>query len=250
MREMWELPGPSAGTRALRAARDLGLAWAVVAVPLTLWLALRTPPEPPAPAHRSLSVMENAAAHGGTQELSHELVSLSSTVVSATARLEVSETADVARGFSHGSVRSGTQSAELLVFGGRVLLRGGAAFWSTVGVPTSEPGWIEVGDRLGTIPFPVAQASAALEPGPGAVVDFTSPGAAAMTFRNGALVAEFTNTCLAMLTLGDRTAKVARPSVDELAALTSAPFDRIGDTAKLVGTSGALTVSPIPPPGS
>lgn len=250
MREMWELPAPRAGVRIVRAGLVLALVWAAAAVPLTLWLALRTPPVEPPPQQRSLSVLETAAVHYAGQSLTNTAVELSSTVVSASARLEVDQAVDFARGVSYGKVRSGSQSADLLTSGDRVLLRGTPAFWSTVGVPTSDPGWVEVGDRLGAIPFPLGEAIEALTPAPDAVVDSADPGTAAMTFRNGGLVAVFSDTGVVELTVGERTAEVSRPGKDTLSKLASAPLSQIDKAAKLTGISGALTVSatPEPPP--
>lgn len=248
MREMWELPGPSARARALQAVQIVGLVWALVAVPLTIWLVLRTPPAPPPPATRHLSVMENAAVSISARSLANSQVSLSSTVDSAAARLEVKETVDVVRGIAHGTVQSQSQSAELLTLGDRVLLRGSAAFWATIGVPTNDPDWIEVGDRLGAISFPIAQALKALAPGPDAVVDYPAADASEMTFHAGNLAADFTASGLTQLTMGSRSAKVARPSASDVTALNAAPVDHVGDVAKLVGNSGALTVAPLPAP--
>lgn len=250
MREMWELPAPRAGARVLRAVMVLVMAWAVVAVPLTLWLTLRTPPAEPPPRQRALSALEDAAVRYAGESLSTAPVTLSSTVISAVARLEVDQTIDVDRGVSYGKVRSGAQSADLMVSGDRVLLRSGPAFWSTVGVPTSDPGWIEVGDRLGTIPFPLGEALGALTPDPHAQVDTSGPEATTATFRNGGLAAEFSDTGVVKLTIGDRTAEVSRPDKGTLAQLASAPVDQIVGAAKLTGISGALTVSatPEPPP--
>jgi len=248
VREMWELPEPSLGTKAVRAATVIALVWAVAAVPLVLWLTLRTPPAAPPPPQRELSTMERAAVHLAGQELSTSPVTLTSTVTSAAARLEVEETVDIARGVSVGQVRSGSQTAEMMTLGDKVMLRGNAAFWSTVGVPTSEPGWIEVGDRLGAIPFPLRAAIAALEPGDEARVD-TAPGdGATMIFRNGTLTAGFTGATVVSLTADERTAAVTPPVSQLRSRLAAVAGDAPAAAGTLTGTSGALTVAAVPAP--
>ncbi|WP_157680280.1 hypothetical protein [Mycobacterium dioxanotrophicus] len=256
MREMWELPRPSAGSRATRVVLTLALVWATVAVPLTVWLALRTPPPEPVPATRTPSVLEAAALRYAGQTLSTGPVTLASTVTTATARLEVQETADPSHAVSYGKVRSGTQTAELLVIGTRVLLRGDSAFWSSVGVPTAEPGWIEVGDRLGRIPFPLSEAITAL--GADKVeVNTPAAGSDTMTARIGNLVADFNAAGVSALTVRGRSAAVTRAPADAPARV-SAVAGSDPAAAKLVGASGSLTVSappapeppPVPAPGS
>jgi hypothetical protein len=232
----------------VRAILVLAMVWAVTAVPLTLWLALRERPAgSPPPLMRELSVMERAAVRYGAQSLSTAPVSLSSTVISAAARLDVEQIADAAHAVSYGQVRSGSQHAELLVVGDRVMLRGESAFWATVGVPTSDPGWIEVADRLGTIPFPLSDALASLDPVPDSRVDSPAPAAEKMTFHNGNVVAQFTEAAIVEVTVGERSAKLGQApgdAVPRIAAAASTPVS----AAKLIGTSGSLTVSATPNP--
>jgi hypothetical protein len=248
VRQMWELPGPSLAQRTLRAALVLGLIWAAAAMPLTTWLALRERPDAPPPSPtRELSVMERTAVRYGAQSLATTPVSLSSTVVSASARLDVEQIADAAHAVSYGQVRSGSQSAELLVVGDCVMLRGESAFWATVGVLTSNTGWIDVGDRLGTIPFPLSDALASLDPMPDSRVDTSFLAPEKMTFHNGNVVAQFTESGIVELTVGERRAKLAQApgdAVPRVAAAVSTPVP----AAKLIGTSGSLTVSATPNP--
>lgn len=249
VRQMWELPRPSLVQRTSRATLVLGLTWAVVAMPLTTWLALRERPAgpPPSPPARELSVMERTAVRYGAQSLATTPVSLSSTVISASARLDVEQITDAAHAVSYGQVRSGSQSAELLVVGDCVMLRGESAFWATVGVPISDPGWIEVGDRLGTILFPLSDALASLDPMPDSRVDTPAPAAEKMTFHNGNVVAQFTESGIVELTVGERRAKLAQApgdAVSHIAAAASTPVP----AAKLIGTPGSLTVSATPDP--
>lgn len=252
MREMWQLPKRSVWSRSKRLLAAAVVVWAVVAVPLVIWLSQRITPAPTPPPQRALTAVEAAAVRYASASLLATPVTLTSTVTSPMAQLQVTETLDPIRRVGQGTVRSGSQTAELLVVGDRILLRGPAPFWSTLGIPTAEPGWVEVGDRLGaTLQFPIADAAAALTPGPQAQMDSTTADAPTATFRNGTLTAVFNDSGLTTLTLGNRTTTVARPSGDQLAKLASSPppeWDKA--VATVTGNGGALTVSPAvaPPP--
>lgn len=248
---MWQLPRQSLWKRSRRAVTVTALVWALAAIPLVAWLALRTPPPAAAPEWRALTPVESAAVRYGGQALRTEPVSLTSTVTSPMAQLRVEETVDPARSVSTGVVRSGSETADMMAVGGRVLLRGGAPFWATLGVPTSEPGWVDVGDRLGVrVTFPLDQAAAAMVPGPQSQISGNDP--SSPTFRNGSLTAVFGGEGISALTFSGRTASVARPGGEALAKLAGVPPpDWEKSVATLSGSGGALTVTPAtpPPPG-
>ena len=250
MREMWQLPKKSLRSRAWRILKIAALLWAAVALPLTLWLTLRTPTPTPAPTQRPLTTIEAAAVRYGSQALLTQPVALTSTVTSPMAQLQVEETVDPARGVIRGGVRSSSQTAELLVVADRVLLRGGSGFWASLGVPTAESGWVDVGDRLGAaVPFPLSQAAAALATGPQALMDSAPEGSTSATFHNGTLTAVFGDDGLTSITHGERTATVSHPNSDALAKLAASPppdWDKA--VATLSGSGGALTVIPAVPP--
>jgi hypothetical protein len=68
-----------------------------------------------------------------------------------------------------------------------------------------------------------------------------------MTFHNENVVAQFTESAIVELTVGERRAKLAQAPGDaapRIAAAASTPVP----TAKLIGTSGSLTVSATPNP--
>lgn len=247
MKQMWELPGPKAGQRVSRITVAMTLVWAVIAVPLTLWLALREHPVATPPPTRDLSVMERTAVRTAAQALSTAPINVKCTVTSANAQLEVEQIADAARGVAYGRVTSKSQAADLLVIGERVLLRGSSQFWATVGVMTADAGWIEVGDHLGVIPFPLAAAVSKLDPVKGSFVDNPAADAETMTFHNGNLAATFTEAAISQLNVEGRDGKLSQAPADgpaqiEAAATTPVP------AAKLIGASGSLTVSAAPPP--
>lgn len=245
MREMWQLPKPSAWSRVWPAVKVAALLWAVAALPLTIWLSQRTTPLLPPSAQRPLTVVEEAAVRYASQLLLTRPVTLTETVVTPLARLQVEQTSDAPRGVSHGTVRSEAQTAELLAVGGRVLLRGGAPFWAALGVPTAEPGWVEVGDRLGaSLLFPVTQAAAALTPGPRALLYTAAGPAAPATFRNGPLTAVFGSDGLTTIALAHRIAAVAPPTGEALAALAASPAPGWDTAAALTGGKEALIVAP------
>lgn len=250
MRQMWELPRPSLTNRLGRLLAALSLVWAAAAVPLTVWLSVRTPPQPPAPATRELSVMERAAVRSAAQELANSPVALTFTAVSATAHLQVEQVADVARNVSYGKVISGSQHGDLITIGDRVMLRGNSDFWATVGVPTADPGWIEVGDRLGVIPFPLTHAVSLLDPTPQSTVDTSVSDSETMAFRNADLVAQFTTAAISQLDFGPRSAKLAHAPADAAQRLSTAATTP-AVTSKLVGSATSLAVSstPAPPAG-
>lgn len=249
MRNVWQLPNNSGRARLSRSLKIGTVLWAVIAVPLTLWLTLRTPPAPPVPPQRALTAVESAAVTYAAQSLLGRPVTLTSTVVSPAGRLEVTETVDLTRGVRRGSVTSMSQTAELLVVGDRVLLKGGAPFWSTLGVPTAEAGWVDVGDRIGKLPFPLFDATAALTPAPQATMDGHSDTADAATFRNGSLVAVFGDSGVTTVTFGDRTATIAPASGDALAKLASSPPPAWNTAlATLTGVVGSFSVAPPPAP--
>jgi len=247
---MWQLPKKSLRSRAWHILKLAALLWAIVALPLTVWLAQRITPPPSPPAQRALTPMEAAAVRYGAQVLLTQPVALTSTVTSPMAQLQVEETVDPARGVIRGTVRSSSQTAELLVVADRVLLRGGSGFWASLGVPTAESGWVDVGDRLGAaVPFPLSQAAAALATGPQALMDSAPEGSTSATFHNGTLTAVFGDDGLTSITRGERTATVSRPSGDSLAKLAASPppdWDKA--VAALSGSGGALTVIPAVPP--
>ena len=254
MREMWQLPKRSVWARLRKFLTIAGLIWAVAAVPLTLWLSARNPTPPPAAPWRELTSTENAAVRYGAQVLRTEPVSLTSTVTSPMAQLKVEETVDPVRGISTGVVRSGAHTADLLAVAGRVLLRGGPDFWSTLGVPTADPGWVDVGDRLGVrVTFPLDQAAAAMVPGAQMSISTTTDSSTSSVIRNDALNVVFGSDGISAITLSERTANVSRPSGDALTRLAATPPPGWDATvAVLTGTGGALTVTPPtpPPPGA
>ncbi len=249
MREMWQLPKRSAWSRLRKLLTVAGLVWAVAAVPLTLWLADRNPTPPPPAAWRPLTAVEDSAVRYGAQALRKDPVSLVSTVTSPMAQLRVEETVDPVRLVSVGVVRSGSQTAEFIAAGGRVLLRGSAPFWSTLGVPTSDRGWVDVGDRLGVrVAFPLDQAAAAMVPDAQMSVSTTGDMTSSSVVRNGAVNVVFGDDGISAITLSERTATVARPTGDALAKLAAAPApDWDAEVSVLAGTGGALTVSPPTP---
>ncbi len=254
MREMWQLPKKSLRSRAWLILKVVTITWAITAVPITVWLSGRTTPPPPLPPQRTLTAVDTAAVRYASQSLLSQPVTLTETVVTPLAQLRVEQTADIGRNVRHGVVRSGTQTAEMLAVGDRVLLRGPAPFWASLGVPTAEPGWVEVNDRLGaSLLFPLAQAAAALAPGPQALMDNTADTSAPATYRNGSLTAVITGDGITTVTLGNRTAAITRPTGDSLSKLAASPppgWD--AGFASLIGTGGALTVAPAgppPPPG-
>ena len=247
MRDMWELPGPTAKTRLTRAAVVIGLVWAIIAVPLTAWLVLRTPPAPPEPAQRELSVMESAAVSSATGALKTGVVQVSGRIDSHLARFEVAQNVQTASGDSIGKVNSGQESADLLVTGGNVLLRGDSSFWSSVGVPTAYRGWVNVGDLLGPIAFPLDKATAALAQGPSSRIDNSASTGDTIVYRTDTASAGFTAKGLSSVTFGDRTVQVKFGADDVTGPLAAARNDA-GAAAKLTGTSGALTVSEPPRP--
>lgn len=248
MRDMWELPKPSLASRAVRVVIALAVVWAVVAVPLTVMLAHRVTPPPAPPATRPLNVMEEATVRYAAQSLSTSPVTLTFTVTSPSAELHVTQSTDAARNVSYGTVVSQGQNAELAVNGDTVLMHGSPQFWASVGVPTSEPGWIDVGDRLGDVPFPVISVISKLDPSGSPYVDNPAPGADKMTFHRGGLTMMFTEAGPAELILDNRSAKVvptpadARARLDAAAATPPSPL-------KLIGATGSLTVAgpPLPP---
>lgn len=247
MREMHQLPKPSVWRRSRRALTAVVLIWAVAAVPLTLWTGLRTPPPQEHPEWRALTVVEESAVRYGSRALRTEAFSLTSTVTSPMMELRVEETVDPTRTVSVGVVRSGSHTAQMVAANGRVLLRDGAPFWSTLGVPTADPGWVDVGDRLGVrVTFPLEQAAAAMVAGPQATISAGS--AETSTFRNGALTVVFGHTGVSTITFSERTAAVSGPNGYALAKLagTPAPGWDAG-VAALAGAGGALTVTPATP---
>ncbi len=248
MREMWELPGRSLKQNAARGAVVIGLVWAFVALPLTLWLGLREPePKPPAP-QRELSVMEFAAVSAARNALGAGFVRVDSQVNTSVARFEVSETIQAATGDSIGKVKSGVESADLHVSSGTVFLRGGSAFWSTIGVPTAFDGWVNVGKAFGDIAFPLRDAAAALAPSAQSRVDSVESGPSQTIYRTEKAAATFTSLGASSLTFNGRTAKIQVGGQDSSGALSAAHSEAAG-AGKLTGTSGALTVSePGPPP--
>lgn len=249
MREIWELPKPGWKKRLSAVALVLALVWAAAAIPLTIWQALR-PVKVEVPAERPLSVMELAAVRYAGQALSTAPVTLSSVVESAAARLEVEETSDAARSVSYGRVRSssGGQTADLIAVGDRVLLRGGSAFWSSVGVLTPETGWIEVGDRLGVIPFPLASTVSELQDSPETQVDTPAADATEMTFSSGVMAATFTDAGVTALTYDGRAATLTAAPRDARSRVAAVTAESRNEFPKLVGASGALTVSLPPEP--
>lgn len=248
MREMWELPKRGVKAQARKILLVAGVMWAVLALPLVLWLSQRETPIPPPPAQRQLTVVEVAAVRYAAADLTGKPVTLNSTVVTPMAELEITETVDPGRRVSQGTIKSGSQTAELLVVAGRTLLRGSAGFWSTVGVATTELGWVEVGDRLGApLSFPLSDAAAAMIPGPQALMDNGSAEATSVTFRNGDLTAVFSDKGITSVSFGDRTADISSPNGPATAKLTASPppgWDAA--VAVLAGGNGALTVNPAP----
>ncbi len=245
MRDMWQLPGPSFARRGATAALIAAVVWAVVAVPLTVVLARRQTPPPPPPATRPLTVMEQATVRYSAQALAVTPITLKFVVVTPNAEMHVTQVTDTARSVSYGKVSSQNRDADLLVVGNNVLIRGAPPFWASVGVPTSEPGWVEVGNHLGDLPFPLTDAVTKADPSASAYVDTPQPGEDKMTFHNGDLTAVFTEAGPAEITLAGRTAKLEPAPHDARARLDQAATTPI-PPAKLIGGSGSLTVSGAP----
>lgn len=251
MRDVWELPKPSLGNRTAKVLLVLALLWSVVAVPVTVMLARRHTPPPPPPETRPLTAMEKATVRYAAQALSATPVTLKFTVVSPNAEMHVTETVDAARNIAYGQVSSQNQNADLIVTSGSVLLRGGPQFWASVGVPTSESGWIEAGNRLGDLPFPITEVISKMDPSASTYVDNPRDGADTTTFHNGDLTVVFTEAGPAEVTLAGRTAKLGPAPGDARARLDGSATTPI-PPVKLIGGSGTLTVSgvPAPPPTS
>lgn len=243
---MWELPGSTVKTKMIQAAVVVGLVWAVVAVPLTVWLAAREEPAPPPPPERELTVTEQLAATLISERLSQGYVTLVHPVTTPVARFEVTETVQAASGDAVGTVVSGGESAELLVASGSTFLRGNSAFWSTIGVPTAFVGWVDVGNQLGRIQFPLAEAVAGLAPSPQSRIETETPDPSIAVYRNGDVTAQLVAEGVVQLSVGDREATISRAQ-DSTAQLETAAVEA-AVAGKLDGTSGGLTVSEPPPP--
>lgn len=253
MREMWELPGRSAKDMAIRTAVVVALVWALIAVPLTAWLVLRDPEVPAPPQLRELSVMEQAAVTNSGRALLHAgYVEVRGQVTTPTARFTVTQTVQTTSGDSIGKVTSGSESADLLVASNTTYLRGNAAFWSTVGVPTSFGGWVEVGTTLGGIAFSLNSAIDALRPGPAARVVTAESDKSFATYRTDQASAKFSQAGISSITYAGRTVDVGERS-DDVGGPLAAARSGLAGAGKLAGTSGALTVSepprPAPKPG-
>lgn len=250
MREIWELPGPSGRKRVIRAALVVGLVWPLVVLPVLGWIVLRPKPVPPTPPDRELTIGEQLAAVLVSNQLSSGYTTLEHRVTTQLARFEVTETVQGTTGNSIGSVTSGGESAQLLSTGGQVYLRGGSAFWSTIGVPTRFTGWVGVGNRLGALTFPLARAAAALIPGPGSRVDTADPEPNVELYRNGDMTAHLTVHGVTSLRVGDRSARTSS-SADVSGPLAAAVAEAGSGAGTLNGISGALSVSePAPAPGA
>ncbi|SIM03848.1 Uncharacterised protein [Mycobacteroides abscessus subsp. abscessus] len=247
MREMWELPGLTLKQKAARGGLAIALVWALAAVPLVAWLALRDPVLPPPPAERELSVMELAAVADARSELSNGYVHVESQVTTAVARFEVTETVQAATSDSIGKVRSGVESADLLVATNLVYLRGNSSFWASIGVPTAFEGWVNVGALFGNIAFPLRTATAALTPGPQTRVENTAPGIAQTVYRSEKATAIFTAAGVISITINDRTAKINTGAADVSGPLSGARAEVAG-AGRLIGSSGAWTVTEPAPP--
>ncbi|QSM41627.1 hypothetical protein IN842_14870 [Mycobacteroides abscessus subsp. abscessus] len=247
MREMWELPGLTLKQKAARSGLVIALVWALAAVPLVAWLVLRDPVLPPPPPERELSVMELAAVADARSELSNGYVHVESQVTTAVARFEVTETVQAATGDSIGKVRSGAESADLLVAANLVYLRGNSSFWASIGVPTAFEGWVNVGALFGDIAFPLRTATAALLPGPQARVENTVPGSTQTVYRAEKATAVFTAAGVISITLNGRTAKITSGAADVTGPLSGARAETAG-AGRLIGSSGAWTVAEPAPP--
>lgn len=245
MRDMWELPKPSLGSRSAKVLLVIALLWAVAAVPVTVALARRHTPPPPPPETRPLTAMEKATVRYAAQALSIVPVTLKFTVISPNAEMHVTETIDAARNIAYGQVSSQNKDADLIITGGSVLLRGAPPFWASVGVPTSEPGWIEAGNRLGDLPFPITEAISKMDPSGSSFVDNPQPGSDTTTFHNGDLTVVFTEAGPAEITLSGRTAKLEPAPSDARSRLDGAATTPI-PPMKLIGGAGSLTVSGVP----
>lgn len=248
MREIWELPGPSMQQRLIRGVMAVALVWALVAVPLTLWLAVRERPAPPPPPDRALSVMEQSAVTSAIDELSTGFVRVVHQVHTPSTRFDVTETVQTDTGDAVGTVTSGSQTAELLVAGGTTYLRGGSAFWSTFGVPTSFGGWVVVDGMLGELAFPLAEVVDDLALSPDARVQTPEAGAEELVYESGEATAVFTPDGVIDITAGERSARVEGNAADASAQLNAGRADS-AVAGRLEGVSGAMTVTePLPPP--
>ena len=106
MREMWELPSSTVKTKLIRWGVVLALVWALVAAPLTVWLAVRAEPAPPPPPDRELTVTEKLAATLVSERLSQGYITLTHQVTTPVAKFEVTEAVQAASGDSIGPVKS------------------------------------------------------------------------------------------------------------------------------------------------
>ncbi|KXO90977.1 hypothetical protein AXK58_21335 [Tsukamurella tyrosinosolvens] len=242
---MYEPPKTPFKEWAPRALVVVALVWAVVAVPLCGWLLWRGPEPTPQPAERELTAVDAAAVSYAHTAVTTGWVQVKSQVTSSIVRLEVEQTVEAATGNSTGRVLSASTAADLLVLGDKVMLRGNAEFWATLGVMTSTPGWVDVENKLGDLPFPLAKAAKSLAPSKDARIGTSETDKT--EFRNGDLRATFSRNGISSLTLGDRAATVADtapPAAEQLAAWQA----DAAITAKLSGVSGSLTVAPAPAP--
>ena len=246
MREIWELPGSTVMTKVIRSSVVLGLVWALVSVPLMVWLATRTEPAPPPPPDRDLTVTEQLAATMISERLSQGYVTLTHQVTTPVAKFEVTEIVQAASGDAIGKVTSGAETAELLVAGDSTFLRGNSAFWSTIGIPTAFAGWVDIGNQLGRIQFPLAQVVAALAPSPQSRIMTDTPDPSIAILRNGDVTAQLVAQGVVQLSVGERTAASSRAE-DTTAQLQTA-ITEAAAPGRLDGTSGGLTVSAPAPP--
>ena len=249
VREMWELPSSTVKTKLIRSGVVLALVWALVAAPLTVWLAVRTEPAPPPPPDRELTVTEKLAATLVSERLSQGYITLTHQVTTPVAKFEVTEAVQAASGDSIGTVKSGSETAELLVAAGSTFLRANSAFWSTSGVPTSFVGWVDIGNQLGRIQFPLKEAVAGIAPSPQSRIETATPDPSIAVYRNGNVTAQLVDKGVVQLSVAERTATSSRAE-DTTARLQTA-ITEVEVPGRLEGTSGGLTVSepaPAPPP--
>lgn len=260
MREIYELPNTSIKKKAATAALAAVAVWALVAIPLTLWLGMRAPDVVPPAAQRDLSVMEKAEVDSAANAFDVGYSQIISDAVTPAAKFTVTQTVRASDQATYGKITSGNQSAELYVPGnsdGSVYLRGNAAFWSVIGVPTSFAGWVNVGDKLGGIVFPLNDAVLGLigvNPAARIAVTESTPDQMVL-LATPHISAKFGTSGITEITLDGRTATVQIPTGADVEIVGGAVTgqlataqQQLAGAAQLTGTSGALTVTVPPQP--
>lgn len=238
MTEEWKTRKPSLRERAPRWALVLLSLWLVVSVPLVIFLLVRDPEQPAPPEYRKLTALESQGVSAQLDQIRTGTIVVDSTYSSDSVRLDLSYTADAGRKGSYGTVRSGQTDGDYMVTDGRVFLRGGAPFWSTLGVSTNFPGWIDIGDRLGKVVFPLDDTVNALSPN--SESEISEQG----VYRSGDAKAHVSAAGIDELTAVD--GRIAKTRVAQDARQVGQQLDKargeIAGSGKLTGSTGSLAV--------